>query len=261
MMAASLLLPGVMGWAQGTIDFSNSKPPLVDAPIVDAAGQPVGSAYRVGAYLLHPGGEAGYLFQASIRDVPETSTGSGYFQAGVHEITGVSPASSVTIEVRAWPAHAGSTYEQALANGAAVGRSAPITVIVGGPVPPAPPRLPPTLLGLQGFQLSPASSPRYRLTQSSSPAAGGSIVVHPPAGQDTAYDAGTMVTLTATSADGYAFAHWSGAASGTSAVTQVTLLADAHVVAHFNLLLPLNTIVEFDVTPECSRWASPVFRG
>ncbi len=47
------------------------------------------------------------------------------------------------------------------------------------------------------------------------------------------YAAGTVVTLTATPASGYAFSNWTGAASGTASTTTVTINANTSVTASF----------------------------
>jgi pectate lyase len=59
----------------------------------------------------------------------------------------------------------------------------------------------------------------------------GSVSLSPSGGT---YDAGTVVTLTATPAADYVFSNWSGDASGTSATTSVTMNANKSVTAVFN---------------------------
>jgi M6 family metalloprotease-like protein len=76
----------------------------------------------------------------------------------------------------------------------------------------------------------------YTLTKSANPAAGGSISVNPApncAGDPTKYTAGTSVNLTATPSAGYAFASWSGSASGTNNTTTISMSADKSVTANF----------------------------
>jgi len=72
----------------------------------------------------------------------------------------------------------------------------------------------------------------YTLTVNITPTAGGTVTLDPtqPAG---GYEDGTSVELTANAASGYDFDHWSGAASGTSTTTHVTMTADKTVTAHF----------------------------
>jgi uncharacterized repeat protein (TIGR02543 family) len=70
----------------------------------------------------------------------------------------------------------------------------------------------------------------YTLSITASPAAGGTVTANPNA---SSYTAGTVVTLTATPASGYTFSGWSGAASGTSATTTVTVNSNLSVTASF----------------------------
>jgi uncharacterized repeat protein (TIGR02543 family) len=78
------------------------------------------------------------------------------------------------------------------------------------------------------FTQNPPST--YTLTVSSSPAAGGSVVLS-PAG--SSYAAGTVVTATATPAAGYTFTGWSGASTATTAGTTVTMDANKTLTATF----------------------------
>lgn len=83
----------------------------------------------------------------------------------------------------------------------------------------------------------------HTLSASVVPAGAGTIVLDPPpnCGND-GYMAGTEVTLTAASASGYTFDHWTGAVSGIGNPTVHTVTQDATVVAHFTgdhrVLLP-----------------------
>ena len=71
----------------------------------------------------------------------------------------------------------------------------------------------------------------YNLTISVSPA--GTGTTNPAAGTPHSYAVGTVVALTATAASGYDFSYWSGAASGTSSTTSVTMDANKSVTANF----------------------------
>ncbi|ACU57585.1 InlB B-repeat-containing protein [Chitinophaga pinensis] len=70
----------------------------------------------------------------------------------------------------------------------------------------------------------------YSLSITASPSAGGTVTASPNA---SSYTAGTVVTLTAAAASGYTFSGWSGAASGTSATTTVTMNSNQVVTANF----------------------------
>jgi Leucine-rich repeat (LRR) protein len=71
---------------------------------------------------------------------------------------------------------------------------------------------------------------QYSLAIASSPSDGGDVSRSPDQAQ---YASGTVVTLTAVSAVGYAFGHWEGDAAGTANPTTVTMNADRTVTAVF----------------------------
>ncbi len=73
-----------------------------------------------------------------------------------------------------------------------------------------------------------AAPEEYTLTTSVSPSGAGSV--SPSGGQ---YDDGTVVTLTATPASGYAFDYWGGSASGSNPTTSITMNSDESVTAYF----------------------------
>lgn len=70
----------------------------------------------------------------------------------------------------------------------------------------------------------------YTLSITASPSAGGTVTASPNA---SSYTAGTVVTLTAVPASGYTFSGWSGAASGTSSTTTITVNSNLAVTANF----------------------------
>ncbi len=70
----------------------------------------------------------------------------------------------------------------------------------------------------------------YSLTTGAAPAAGGSVSRSPNAGS---YNAGAIVTLTATAASGYTFTGWSGDATGNSTSITVTMNGNKTVTANF----------------------------
>jgi uncharacterized delta-60 repeat protein/uncharacterized repeat protein (TIGR02543 family) len=77
----------------------------------------------------------------------------------------------------------------------------------------------------------------YALTVTVNPSNGGSVTADPPPNcGETHYDPGTVVELTATTNDGYAFGGWSGDADGSENPVEVTMDADRNVAAHFNAL-------------------------
>lgn len=68
----------------------------------------------------------------------------------------------------------------------------------------------------------------YTLTTTVTPVAAGSI-----SPSNSTYEPGLQVTITATSASGYAFDYWEGAAAGLSPTTNVTMTSNKTIVAHF----------------------------
>ena len=71
---------------------------------------------------------------------------------------------------------------------------------------------------------------RYTLTVVASPTGGGTVTRSPDLAQ---YDPGTVVTLTATPALGYAFSRWDGGLTGTANPATVAMSADRTVTAIF----------------------------
>ncbi|MBL8217039.1 MAG: right-handed parallel beta-helix repeat-containing protein [Bryobacterales bacterium] len=82
-----------------------------------------------------------------------------------------------------------------------------------------------------------SSAPQRRLTLTSSPAAGGTIVAS-PASPNGLYDSGTVVQLMAQPAASYTFSGWSGALSGTTNPQSITLNSDLTVGASFIAAAP-----------------------
>jgi uncharacterized repeat protein (TIGR02543 family) len=91
------------------------------------------------------------------------------------------------------------------------------------------------------FQLQAPAT--FTLTTNASPAAGGSVTQSPNA---TSYNSGTVVTLTATPAAGYAFVNWTGDATGSSASTTVTMDANKIVTANFQATGGTNTTIRIE---------------
>ncbi len=81
----------------------------------------------------------------------------------------------------------------------------------------------------------------YTLVTSTDPAGSGSISADPAPNCGGKYMAGTAVQLTATAHAGSDFAYWSGDASGSVAMTSVTMDRDKMVTAHFIQFTPTPT--------------------
>jgi uncharacterized repeat protein (TIGR02543 family) len=126
-------------------------------------------------------------------------------------------ADGVAVTLTATPA-AGFTF--ASWSGAAAGAVSPVTV---------------TLTANASVTATFAAIPpaRRTLTLSPQPAGGGAINAVPAPDPDGFYANGTVVTLTATPAAGYAFSSWGGAVAGTLASAAVTLDADKTALANF----------------------------
>jgi len=77
----------------------------------------------------------------------------------------------------------------------------------------------------------------YELTAGTEPAEGGTITLIPPGGD---YFPGTVVTVTANAAVGYAFDHWSGDLTGSNNPETITMDSDYTVTAHFNYELSIT---------------------
>ncbi len=75
-----------------------------------------------------------------------------------------------------------------------------------------------------------STTPRYTLSVAVSPSTGGSVARSPALGE---YEPGTVVTLTAAPAAGYAFTRWEGDATGADNPAAVTMDANRSVVAVF----------------------------
>ena len=85
-------------------------------------------------------------------------------------------------------------------------------------------------------------STTYSLNVSVDPSGTGSVTLTPPGGN---YASGTLVTLTAVPGPGYTFDRWSGAVSGSSPITTITLDSDKTATAHFKpITYSLNVSVD-----------------
>jgi uncharacterized repeat protein (TIGR02543 family) len=69
------------------------------------------------------------------------------------------------------------------------------------------------------------------------PEGAGSVILNPPGGY---YFPGTVVTVTANAAGGYAFDHWSGDLTGSNNPETITMDSDLIVTAHFNYVLSIT---------------------
>lgn len=100
-------------------------------------------------------------------------------------------------------------------------------------------------------------TPAVQYTLTVTTPSNGSIALNPAGGR---YNAGTVVTVTATPAVGYQLAAWTGALSGTTNPTTVTVDADKTIGATFSLV-PVDECSKAANTAEVARLtaAQPVF--
>ena len=134
--------------AQGTVDLSNYEPyggifggTDVNAPFFDDRGVPLAGASYVAQ--LYAGNTAGSMVAVGL---PTPFTTNGYFYPEGVRIPGNLPGTMIWVQVRAWVAACGSTYEQALAAGCWTGRSNELFLQTGGFG--LPPSTPAELIGL-----------------------------------------------------------------------------------------------------------------
>lgn len=149
-----------MSDSTGTLNFVNRITGTVDAPVrfggdlrpgapEGGPGLAEGWRFRAQLYGAAPGGELAPVGLAvAFRDGPA----AGYWDASssTREIPGVPAGGTASVQVRAWVASLGSSYEAAAAQGiGGVGQSLPLTVTTGGGMMP-----PTALVGLFAFEIA-----------------------------------------------------------------------------------------------------------
>jgi hypothetical protein len=151
----------VGAFAQGTVNFNNSPAAVggTGAPIFDVDGTTrlAGTAYLA---QLFGGVDGSSLAPYGATLTFRTGAGAGFFnttgQDTSRAIATVAPGVAAVIEVRAWEAAGGTSYDAAVAGGFKAGKSTQITVVTGGAG--SPPSLPANLVGLTSFSLVPEPS-------------------------------------------------------------------------------------------------------
>ena len=158
MLASAFVAAAATALAQGTVNFSNySKADGIDAPVFAPGGVKLGSAYLGQLYAgptadsLAPVGTAAIAF----RDAAGNPT--GYIIGGKMSIPTVAEGATAFIQLRAWEAAGGTSYEAAQAAGKMYGSSATIQISTGGDSL-VPPKTPAPLTGLASFTLVPEPS-------------------------------------------------------------------------------------------------------
>lgn len=172
-LVAALTTVAVTTYAQGTLTFSN-RPAFVGGSVAENAvvtlgvtGVPDGTRISGPAYVAQ-------LYWAAGENAPEGSLqpiGSplAFASGGAAGFVGpevltipVSPASTITVQVRAWNIAGGATYEAAAVNFATpgiIGKSARITITGLGNPSAEPPTTPANIAGLRSFSVTPVPEP------------------------------------------------------------------------------------------------------
>lgn len=202
-------------FGQGTVYFATRVTPLVDARIYDIDGvTPLsGTSFKAQIY----GGPTDSTLTPAGDPLPfRADAGAGYVDnrtdpaAGVRVINGVRPLQTAYVQVRAWEASKGSTFEAAQAAGGKHGTSSILAIVTGGDLV-----VPANLIGLKGFQL--------QITQTTPPS-----IVSQPQPVTTGLGGSVRFEVTATGASPLAY-QWSrngtpipGAQSRTYEIPSVT---------------------------------------
>jgi hypothetical protein len=132
-------------YAQGTVNFSNFAPPLVDAPVFNVDGTTrMGPDWNA---ILYAGPQADSLAPIGPPVSFLAGEGAGYFFGGTRVIDSVPPGATAFINVRFWWIESGSSWETALCRG----ESSVFALATGGAGEP--PSLPANLVGLQSVQI------------------------------------------------------------------------------------------------------------
>lgn len=156
----SILLTFVQNTTLGQASFLLANDIPIDAPVYDAAGNPLeGSDYLVELWgatssnSLAPAVDVNHGFAREI--IPFGIDGYFFSSAGSLSVVDVPPNGYAWLQVRAWDARLGTTYEgvEALRIG---GYGESTLFYAQGSDPYAePPRLPAPLIGLESFNLRP----------------------------------------------------------------------------------------------------------
>lgn len=147
----------------GTVLFVNRLGGVLDAPVYDLDDRTplAGPGYLA---QLYAGFSRDKLFPVGPPAPFRTGDGAGYWDPGSQlkrEIEAVEPGQPAWVQVRAWDADGGDSYEEAVENQVRVGLSGTFSVTTGnGGTPPA---LPAPLLSLRRFALRTAPPPQIHV--------------------------------------------------------------------------------------------------
>lgn len=153
-VAAAVGLTAFGALAQGYFNFGNRVTIAgIDAKVFAPDGTtPLdGTAYMAQCYV---GTDAGSLAPVGAALPFRTGGAAGYITSTIVTIPTIAANTVVTVEMRAWEAAAGTSWEAAQAAGGMFGSSNPITLtLAGAPTPP------PDMVGLQSFSLQAIPEP------------------------------------------------------------------------------------------------------
>jgi len=153
LILTSLVLSGMVAFGQGYLNFGNRVTAAgIDAKVFDVDGTTAlaGAAYKAQLYW---GTDAGSL--TAVGPVLDFRTGAaaGYITSTSVTIAGAAEGASGFVQMVAWAAAAGTSYEAALASGSGYGSSAVLAMTLG-----VAPNTPPNMAGLTSFALVPEPS-------------------------------------------------------------------------------------------------------
>lgn len=116
-LSAALGLACVSALAQGTLNFANAGSG-VNAKVFDASGNGIGGTGYM-ADLFWAAGNVTDADSLAALAAPSTfstiASQAGYFFGGARTVNGALGGSTITVQVRAWNAVAGATWDDALA--------------------------------------------------------------------------------------------------------------------------------------------------
>jgi hypothetical protein len=152
-VAAVIGLTAYGALAQGQFNFGNRVTAAgIDAKVFMPGGAVAldGAAYLAQAYV---GANEGSLAPVGTALPFRTGAAAGYITSTGITVDGIAAGTSVLVQMRAWEAAKGATYEAAVAGGGIYGSSASVTLSLS-----APPAAPTDMVGLTSFSLVPEPS-------------------------------------------------------------------------------------------------------
>lgn len=151
-VAAAVSLVAIGALAQGQISVGNRVTGKVDAPITDDKGVKLdGAAYLAQAYV---GKTADSLAPVGAALPFRTGAAAGYITTTAVTVAGAPDGTALFVQLRAWEAAGGASYEAAYGAGKLAGFSNTIQMTSAEA-----PNLPASMVGLQSFALAAIPEP------------------------------------------------------------------------------------------------------